>query len=67
MNPGKTSAVWLGSKKNSAVRFMDHLKMTWNPETFRILGILFTNDLKKCVEINYAEKKQISKTCLRYG
>ena len=56
MNPGKTSVVWLGSRKNSTVRYMEHLKMEWNPEQFRILGILFTNDLKKCVEINYEEK-----------
>ena len=56
MNLSKTSAVWLGSKKNSNIRYMEHLGIDWNPSKFRILGIWFTNDLKDCVKINYSER-----------
>ena len=48
MNAGKTSAVWLGSKRNSVVKYMQHLGMDWNPPKFKVLGIWFTNDLDNC-------------------
>ena len=56
LNTDKSSAIWLGSMQNSEVRFMPHLHMEWNPERFKILGIWFTLDLKKCVEINFRER-----------
>ena len=56
MNSGKTSVIWLGSKKNSDVRYLQHLGMEWNPHKFRVLGVWFTNDLNNCENINYAEK-----------
>lgn len=56
LNVGKTSAVWLGSRKNSNIRYMDHLNLEWNPQRFKILGIWFTNDLKNCSKINHDEK-----------
>ena len=37
MNAGKTSAVWLGSKRNSVVKYMQHLGMEWNPPKFKVL------------------------------
>ena len=52
----KTSAVWLGSEKNSNVRYMTHFDMVWNPQKFKILGIWLTNDVKDCTDINYSEK-----------
>ena len=56
INHGKTSVIWLGNKKNSLVRYMDHLGMEWNPPKFKILGIWFTNNLKQCTHINYWDK-----------
>ena len=56
LNTDKSNAVWLGSKRNSVVKYMPHLEMTWNPERFKILGIWFTCDLKECVKINFDEK-----------
>ena len=53
LNADKTQAIWLGSKKYSKVKYMPHLKMVWNPITFKILGIWFTQDLKECAAINY--------------
>lgn len=52
----KSSAIWLGSKKNSRVIYMPHLQMKWNPEHFKILGIWFTSDLNQCVKINSEQK-----------
>ena len=56
INSSKTSATWLGSKRNCNTRFMPHLDMDWNPAKFKILGIWFSNDLKECVNVNYADK-----------
>ena len=43
MNAGQTSVVWLGRRRSSAVKYMQHLGMEWNPPTFKVLGIWFTN------------------------
>ena len=56
LNAGKTSAIWLGNRKNSPIRYMPHLYMEWNPPKFKILGIWFTNDLKDCEVVNFREK-----------
>ena len=56
INSDKTSIVWLGSMKNSEIRYLNHLKLEWNPKKFKVLGIWFTNDLKNIVNINYTEK-----------
>jgi len=56
LNTNKTSAIWLGSKRNSPVKYMQHLSIEWNPEKFKILGIWFTNNLKDCVDINFKDK-----------
>ena len=56
LNARKTNSIWLGSRRNSQVRFMQHLDIQWNPEIFKILGILFSNDTSDCFEINYRGK-----------
>ena len=58
MNAGKTSAVWLGSKRNSVVKYMEHPGMEWNPPKFKVLGIWFTSDLENC----YLKKKKNQKS-----
>ena len=65
MNAGKTSAVWLGSKRNSVVKYMQHLGMEWNPPKFKVLGIWFTSDLDNCEKNNYSEKFAEVKGLLR--
>ena len=47
LNAGKTSAIWLCSRRNSPIRYMPHLNMEWNPPKFKILGIWFTDDMKR--------------------
>jgi hypothetical protein len=61
LNHGKTSIIWLGSKKNSNTRYMNHLRMDWNPPKFKVLGVWFTNDNKQCVNINFNEKFEEAK------
>ena len=56
LNFEKTVNVWLGQKKNSNIRYLPEKKMKWNPPTFKLLGIWFTNDLTKMTEINTRDK-----------
>ena len=56
LNAGKISAIWLGNKRNSPVKYMPHLQMEWNPPKFKIFGIWFTNDLKECEVLNFSDK-----------
>jgi hypothetical protein len=61
LNAGKTSVIWLGSRKNSPVKYMAHLGMEWNPPKFKVLGVWFTNNIKNCENINYSEKFEETK------
>ena len=56
LNYSKTSAIWLGSMRNSDIKYSQHLDIDWNPSKFKILGIWFTNDLRDCVSLNFREK-----------
>ena len=56
LNHGKTNNIWLGQKRNSSDKFLEHLNMKWNPKKFKILGLWFTNDVSEMVEINYNDK-----------
>ena len=56
LNSSKTCAVWLGCKRHSSVKFMQHLGLNWNPKSFKILGIMFNNDLTDIVKINTQDK-----------
>jgi hypothetical protein len=56
VNAEKCSAMWLGSMKNSPRKFMQNLKIIWNPPKLKVLGIWLTNDLKECTQLNYSEK-----------
>ena len=40
INIGKTVAVSIGSRRNSQVKFMPELGLTWNPATFKVLGVI---------------------------
>ena len=62
LNHDKSIAVWLGSRRNSRMRYMPHLNMIWNPDKFKVLGIWFTNDLAKCIKINLDDKFKEIKT-----
>ena len=67
LNAGKTSAIWLGNRRNSLIRYMPHLDVEWNPPKFKILGFWFTNDLKDCDVVNFREKFSEIRLCTKYG
>ena len=56
LNAEKTNNIWLGSLKNSDARWLPHLKMTWNPPKFKILGLWFTNNFEEMEKINTRDK-----------
>ena len=62
MNSEKTQAIWLGSKKGSPIKLLPNMKICWNPDKFKILGIWLTVDLKECVDINFNDKLSEIKT-----
>lgn len=64
MNEDKTQAVWLGSRKNSNVKYLPHLNIRWNPSKFKILGIWFTAETGLCEKINFDEKFSEIKTLI---
>ena len=64
MNAGKTNAVWLGIKRNSVVKYMQHLGMEWNLPKVKVLGIWFTNDLDNCGKKITTQKSFAEVKCL---
>ena len=53
MNNDKTQIVWIGSKRNSQVRFQRHMNLCWDPGIFKVLGVKFSTDTEQINEINY--------------
>ena len=56
INFDKTNAVWIGSEKDSRIRFLPHLEFKWNPATFRVLGVHFSTNTEIIPSINYEGK-----------
>ena len=36
LNAGKSSAIWLGNKRNSPVKYTPHMRLDWNSERLEI-------------------------------
>ena len=41
INIDTTVAVWIGSRRNSQLKFMPELGLNWNPATLKVLGVMF--------------------------
>ena len=52
INVDKTKAVWIGSRRNSKLKFMPEIHFDWNPVTFTVLGVVFSTDVLEIVTIN---------------
>ena len=51
INVDKTEAVWVGSRRNSRLRFMPEINLDWNPVTLKVLGVIFSTDVPEMVKI----------------
>ena len=56
INSEKTNVIWIGSMRNSDVRFLRDENFCWNPGIFRCLGIKFCTDLHRICEVNFDGK-----------
>ena len=56
MNVEKTKLIWVGSEKNSEVKFCKELTLCWDNFEFTVLGIKFPQDLKAITELNHSSK-----------
>ena len=58
INFEKSAAIWIGSQKGSDVKFMPEIGLQWNPLLFRILGVIFSSELKDMASVNFKNKLQ---------
>ena len=65
MNYEKTQIVWIGSRKNSNIRYMRDKNFIWNPGIFKVLGINFSVNIEEIVPLNYDNKLQEIDTLLK--
>ena len=65
INNEKTQIMWIGSRKNSNMKYMRDRNYTWDPGIIKILGINFSTDLDSIFEINYKGKLTQIETLLR--
>ena len=56
INYNKSQVIWIGSKKDSKIRYLPNLKLEWNPKVFKILGIKFTTNIDEITNINFQNK-----------
>ena len=56
MNVEKTKLIWIGSEKNSEVKFCEELNLCWDNSEFTVLGVKFPKDLTAITELNYTSK-----------
>jgi hypothetical protein len=56
INYEKSVAVWLGAMNNSREKFLNELSLIWNPETFKVLGVIFSLNVRNIVHLNYDDK-----------
>ena len=41
INFGKTQVIWIGSMRNSQIRYLRDMNFCWDPGTFKYLGVFF--------------------------
>lgn len=56
INMDKTKVVWIGSEKNSNVKFCEEYNLCWESNEFVVLGVKFPKNLDDIVEVNYINK-----------
>ena len=65
----KTKVVWIGSRRNSKLRYMPEINLDWNPVTFTVLGVVFSIDVLEIVTVSFENKlnemKKVVNVCSR--
>ena len=56
INNEKTQLLWLGSRKNSNIKYMRDRNFTWDPGIITLLGIKLSAELGDIININYQNK-----------
>ena len=56
MNNDKTRVIWLGSMKNSPLKFCQEYNLNWEQGHFTVLGVKFSLNLTEMIEMNYNSK-----------
>ena len=54
INYDKSEVIWIGSLKDSSVRYLQNLKL--NPASFKALGVIFSTDIGEFPKLNYNPK-----------
>ena len=56
VNNDKTQIAWIGSSRNSNVKYMRDKNFIWDPGTFKVLGIHFSVNTNEITNINFEGK-----------
>ena len=56
INTNKTQPIWIGSMKQSNIRYLPELGLQWGRDKFILLGIDFSVNLHEIPKINYDKK-----------
>ena len=51
--------------KNSTIKYLENVKLKWNPESFKVLGVIFSTNIENIVQLNYNNKEDEIKRLLR--
>ena len=58
INLDKTTAVWIGSRRNPRLKIMPELNLNRNPVTFIVLDVVFSADTHEMVPISFENKRK---------
>ena len=58
INLYKTTAVWIGSRRNPRLKIMPELNLNRNPVTFIVLDVVFSADTHEMVPISFENKRK---------
>ena len=65
LNNKKTSALRIGSLRNTEIEYMKHLNFSWSSESAKTLGITFFSESKRMQEYNFLPKLCDFSNCLK--
>ena len=64
LNTSKSIMLRIGSLKNTDVKFCENKDINWTSENAQTLGIIFSTDKRKLLQLNFEPKLKEFRTCL---